>query len=258
MCKTTKQTLFHYDRENLLRPKYTAENGYRYYGKEQLFDFDLIATFKETGSSLREIRHYMHATNPRSFLELLEAKRLAVKEEKRRLARREMMLEDLAACTREALEVPYDTFMVIWQEEERLEVLPSNAPEDETNGEFAERYAEFTYFFETQGRRPRYPIGAIGDRAAFINGNFHERYLFCSATRQTPKSRMLVKEAGEYAIIAHSGPEHSHYQMQKEFAAQVRSRGLAAASDLYFYDMVSYVLHGGGDTFSAKYCVRVV
>ena len=48
LCHTTKETLFHYDREGILRPRYVSENGYRRYGVEQYFDFDLITLLKET------------------------------------------------------------------------------------------------------------------------------------------------------------------------------------------------------------------
>ncbi len=41
LCGTQKGTLFFYDSEGLLKPKYVSENGYRRYGAEQFFDFDL-------------------------------------------------------------------------------------------------------------------------------------------------------------------------------------------------------------------------
>ena len=31
LCRTTKETLFHYDREGLLKPKLITGNGYRRY-----------------------------------------------------------------------------------------------------------------------------------------------------------------------------------------------------------------------------------
>ena len=35
LCHTTKETLFHYDREGILKPRHVSGNGYRRYGLEQ-------------------------------------------------------------------------------------------------------------------------------------------------------------------------------------------------------------------------------
>ena len=37
LFKLSKQTLFYYERNNILRPAYIDENGYRYYSLEQYF-----------------------------------------------------------------------------------------------------------------------------------------------------------------------------------------------------------------------------
>ena len=42
LFKLSKQTLFYYERNNILRPAYIDENGYRYYSLEQYFIFDII------------------------------------------------------------------------------------------------------------------------------------------------------------------------------------------------------------------------
>ena len=34
LCNTTKETLFHYDKIGILKPKFIKRNGYRYYSAE--------------------------------------------------------------------------------------------------------------------------------------------------------------------------------------------------------------------------------
>lgn len=55
ICFVTKKTLRHYDEIGLLRPEYTAENGYRYYTAGQLRTMLLITRLKGYGFSLPEI-----------------------------------------------------------------------------------------------------------------------------------------------------------------------------------------------------------
>lgn len=55
ICFVTKKTLRYYDEIGLLRPDYTAENGYRYYTADQLSTMLLINKLKSYDFSLPEI-----------------------------------------------------------------------------------------------------------------------------------------------------------------------------------------------------------
>lgn len=257
LCKTTKATLFHYDQENLLKPKYVSENGYRHYGVEQFFDFDMITMLKETGSSLQEIKTCIHNTDSEGFLSLLEAKRLVIKKERERLAQREQTLRDLAACTREALDFDYDTFMVREQEEEHLETFSTTPVTTDSMPEFVERFTEYIDFYEKQKRIPRYPFGVIVNRDDVQQARYLERYFFSRATRSTPRSQLHLKPQGRYAVIAHQGTVQTHLETFGELLRHIRAAGLTVAGNAYVYDMMSYILQGPGKRYAAKYCVRV-
>lgn len=257
LCKTTKATLFHYDQENLLKPRHVSENGYRYYGVEQFFDFDMIAMLKETGSSLKEIKAYLHKADDDDFLALLEAKLLVVRKERKRLAQREMMIRDAAACTRESLNFAYDTFMLQKQEEERLEVYPTGSVLSESMADFVARFIEYTDFYDKQERIPRFPFGIIVTQADVRKGRYFESYFFGRATRSTPSVQLHVKAAGKYAVLAHKGTEQSHMQAFETLMRHIEATGLNVAGNAYAYDMMSYILQGAGSIYTCKYCVRV-
>lgn len=257
LCKTTKETLFHYERENLLRPKYISDKGYRYYDMEQYFDFDLITMLKETGSTLKEIRTCLQDMDSRDFLSLLETKRLAVKRERERLARREMMLQDMVTLTREALDFEYDTFMIREEAEERLEVLPTEAALVDSMPEFVARLAEYGDFYEQQKRIPRYPFGIIIYKEDVLQGQYRERSFFGRATRSTARSRLHVKPEGRYAVVAHRGTAQNHFKVFMDLLGKIKSAGLVVTGNVYAYEMMSYVLHGTDGSYALKYCVQV-
>jgi len=257
LCKTTKATLFHYDQENLLKPKHVSENGYRRYGVEQFFDFDMITMLKETGSSLKEIGEFMRDTDGEAFLSLLEDKLRIVKKERARLALRERMLNDMTVGTREALEFAYDVFTVRDQPEERLEAVPTTAVADNSTAEYVERFTEYTDFYGREDRMPRIPFGAILDRDDVAGGHYRERYYFSRATRATPRSLLHIKPEGRYAVLAHRGILETHLQTFGEMLEQIRAAGLAVAGNGYCYDMMSYALLGVGEQYAAKYCIQV-
>lgn len=72
LCNIRKDTLFYYDEIGLLKPEIIQDNGYRYYSANQLFLFDIIAMLKECGTPLKEIKEYITAREPASFLTLME------------------------------------------------------------------------------------------------------------------------------------------------------------------------------------------
>ena len=59
-CNTTKDTLFHYDDINLLKPAKIAPNGYRYYSANQAFLFDMISFSMPTMYFLYLLFLYYH------------------------------------------------------------------------------------------------------------------------------------------------------------------------------------------------------
>ncbi len=257
LCKTTKETLFHYDREDLLKPKYVSENGYRCYSAEQFFQFDMISVFKDTGSSLKEIRTFLRDMDGERLVSFLEEKNHFFKREKYRLAQRETMLHDMIRCTRESLNLDYDTFTVQRHEEERLEVLPTAASPLEPAAEFAERFAEYLDFYEKQDRLPGYPFGVILAQSDVIDGRYLESFIFCSATPFTPASQLHIKPKGDYAVLAHQGTVQTHLQSFTEMLQRIDASGLSIAGNAYVFDIMSGVLSRNVEVHSSKYCIRV-
>ena len=257
LCGTTKETLFHYDRENLLKPRHVSANGYRYYGAEQFFDFDMITMLKETGSTLKEVGACVRDKDSGAFLALLETGRAAVKKERKKLAQQEAMIRDLTDRMCEALTCNYDTVTVQFQREERLEIFsPTMGPGDAAPG-FTEWLAECIDFCIGQKRKPMYPFGIILSRKAAEKGIYLERLFFCRGMRETPRSRQHVKPEGRYAALAHRGTAQSHRQAFRELLRRIKAQGLAVAGSVYVYDMMCYIWREPREDYAMRYCVRV-
>ena len=257
LCRTTKETLFHYDKMNLLKPKHVSENGYRYYGSEQFFEFDLICLLKETGTPLKQIRELVDNMGGERLVSLLEEKRLVIHKEKDRLTQREDMLRGMICCTRESVYLEYDSFQVQEQDEERLEVLPTAASPLEPTAEFAGRFADYVAYYEQEDRIPSYPYGVILAQADLAVGQYLETFLFSRATQFTPEFQLHIKPGGKYAVLAHQGTVQTHLEAFGGLVTQIRRAGLTIAGDAYVYDMMSIFLMGGGSVHSSKYCIRV-
>ncbi|MEW4354787.1 MerR family transcriptional regulator [Streptococcus pneumoniae] len=62
LARTTRRTLIFYDEKGLFRPAKTAENGYRFYEPDQLYQFELISGLRQLGLSLDEIQEILSST----------------------------------------------------------------------------------------------------------------------------------------------------------------------------------------------------
>lgn len=91
-CKTTKETLRHYDKIGILKPEKTGENGYHYYSARQLSKFNLISSLKTTGCSLEEINKYILKPETVDFKELLTSQLEELLIEKRNIEKKERVL----------------------------------------------------------------------------------------------------------------------------------------------------------------------
>jgi DNA-binding transcriptional MerR regulator len=257
LCGTQKGTLLFYDKEGLLKPKHVSENGYRRYEIEQYFEFDLLSMLKEVGSSLKEIKIHLRHMDGESFLSFLEEKQVAAERELNKLKQRTLMLGDMAECLREALNFDYDVLTVEQQEEERLEVTPTGASPSESQWDLVQRFVEFHDTYERQEQKPRSPFGFIFEPDDVRRGKLLERYSFHRARRTTPRSRLHVKPKGRWAILAHKGTEETHRQALTNMLETIVSSGMTIKSDIYVYDMMSYIINDTGDCYAQKYCILV-
>lgn len=75
LFKLSKQTLFYYERNNILRPAYIDENGYRYYSLEQYFIFDIIINMRKLGIPLKDIAAYLQTRDINALQLFISASR---------------------------------------------------------------------------------------------------------------------------------------------------------------------------------------
>jgi DNA-binding transcriptional MerR regulator len=80
------RTLHYYDEVNLLKPSLIKENGYRYYGEEELLKLQQILFFKELEFRLEKIKEIMQLSTFDSLQALLDQENL-LKLKKKRIER---------------------------------------------------------------------------------------------------------------------------------------------------------------------------
>lgn len=70
-CGTTKDTLYHYEKQELLVPSYDDNNHYRLYSAKDFHLFQYIAHLRRMGFSVAEIKDNIADRNVKTYLEML-------------------------------------------------------------------------------------------------------------------------------------------------------------------------------------------
>mgnify|MGYP001777343555 FL=1 len=291
LCKTTKETLFHYDREGILKPRYISANGYRYYGVNQYWDFNIITTLKDIGCSLQEIRQYFQDCDHESARSFLEEKRLSLEEKIARLIHRKQLLDDMTLCLHEISTTPHDT--VVFSKERRriLELYPIETSARNTDLSFITAFYNYMECYRGKMGNVGCPVGVIiGKPGDEDNGQedpsqYVERYFFASSrigdpTDGLPTVRELserlfggrdnqgetlpgtivraFQEEGTYAHLIHKSSYFQDNASLQYFLSELRTRGLAHEDWIYICDMLSYSREESQSSYVYKFSVRLL
>ncbi|HIS40990.1 MAG TPA: MerR family transcriptional regulator [Candidatus Aphodovivens avistercoris] len=106
MCCVSRELLVHYDKIGLLKPKKVEGNGYRYYSLRQLYLFDVIRFFIDTGMSTKEVRDYLENRSTDLFLDTIQESIDALGRQRDLLTARIGMMEKMRYLTQRAASFP--------------------------------------------------------------------------------------------------------------------------------------------------------
>ena len=186
-CQTTKDTLRHYDEIGLLKPTAVNENGYKVYCASQIIDFLTIASLREAGCSLEEIRNFQKQHDPAMTLRLFNSKKAEIEAKAREIERKRQLIESAIASLQTQEEWQSEksdcanSFRLV--EEGESYFLSTKIPLQSSNPEeLFLKIAEHEKSFKKESERSKqslpnlYKVG----KDAFLNGSYESDFSLCS------------------------------------------------------------------------------
>lgn len=256
ICRTTKETLLHYDRKGLLKPKYVADNGYRGYGAEQYFDFDFISLLKEAGCTLEEIKKHRSVIKESGYLKFLKERIAFLHEEHARLTHRISMLTGLASMAEKAATSNFDMLFFENRQSEKV-LFYSVDPEKMINRELSvECYSNCLMHSLSQKNTVDLTLGIVIPQRYAVKKCFRPCYLFRKILEKEDGDIREIQD-GRYACIFHHGDIESHICLFTDMMDKIKKMNLKILSDVYVYDQMSYVLPTTDTTYTAEYIVHI-
>lgn len=256
ICQTTRDTLLHYARKGLLQPRYTAENGYRFYALEQFWEFGLIALLKETGGKLEEIKTYKHDVQALNFMNFIKDRITLLQEQHENIFHRIAMLTDLLQITEEALSARTDAILFEECVSRNVQYYPLQGNCLKSNDQYVEEYSSKLRNDIETGNSVYPPLGLIVAREAAEHGRYEASCLFSKSGAGCRQNAREVK-AGRYLALFHCGDMQSHEMAFNRLLKHMKTERLSIGSDIYIYDQMNYLMQMESGRYMAKYMVRI-
>ena len=260
LCGTTKETLRHYKDVGLLLPAHQGDNSYFYYDVEQFYDFYAISIFRQTGTSLDEIRRCLRGQDTAKTLELLREQRTRLDAERKKLEHMDFVLSSAL----HNLEFGPGPDMVPQTgrfEREHLLALPVEeleglmtpvASEDEMLITVLERCRALCGQYRIQ---TDFQLGAI-HQPGEQGGPEEISHLYTRIREIADFPYYMEKPAGNYLYVCCRG----RWDISAAYTtldAYIRERGLRTAGPFYACDLAGFILNSVEKNAASMISVRL-
>ncbi len=246
LCGTTKETLRHYKDIGLLSPAHQGDNGYFYYDVAQFYDFYAISIFRQTGTSLEEIRRCLRGQNAAQTLDLLREQRDRLEAERRKLEHMDFVLSS-ALRNLEFGPVPDMVPQIGWFDAEHLLALPveeleglmpPTASEDEMLIAVLERCQALCGQYRIQTDFQLGAIHQLGERG----GAGAISHLYTRIKEKADFPYYMEKPAGHYLYLCCRGS----WDISEGYTAlksYIQEQSLEIVGDFYACDLAGFILN---------------
>lgn len=256
LCNTTKNTLFHYDTIDLLKPVHTNENGYRFYSIDQFSTFDMISVLQDSGSSLKEIKEFIKHQNADNFLTILADKKKTIKQQQQHLKQLNMSIDYIIQNTKKAMDVTYFEPIIETVEEEHIVCTPF-LEVHHNEQDYYESISSHIAYCQKYEINDDLSYGVIYKKEDIFRGYYRESYYYSYLSKKRNIPNMKTKEKGTYAFIYHKGSYDELKNTYQILLSYITNNNLKVISDFYEYELLNHLQTDDPNNYSIEISVMV-
>lgn len=255
LFKLSKQTLFYYERNNILRPAYIDENGYRYYSLEQYFIFDIIINMRKLGIPLKEIADYIQNRDVNALQLFYKRKQTEYQVQIDIMQRNITNLQTKINHLEKIKNVTTDKITLEEQAEEYYIATLFSVPKISIK-EKIKLVAKHNYPFASSELLNEYLMGYILPKDALLQGQFLAMsHLYTRISHPDEYTDVQCKRAGLYASIYTPNGFHTQFEQSfQKLLAFIKRNSLIITGNVYIEQLRNY---WSTDDYT-KYIVKIM
>ena len=256
LSRSTKDTLYYYERIGLLTPKYTDPNtGYRYYDADNFMLMDMIQTLREAECPVKDVREWMENPTPTDHIRILRRNTDHIRERIHELQMLEQRISSSVALTEAGISATEGVYSLVTMPREYL-VCKYTADENDP-----EQY--LPTFFEVQMECSRRGIphdfhpSAMVSRERLQSGNYDADYFYLRSTVRIEGESIHVKPEGDYLVTVHNGPYREIAGSIQQLLQEAGRRGLVPCGAVYEQTLIGWMNSSNENEYRTGICVPV-
>lgn len=237
----SKQTLFYYERNQILAPAYIEDNGYRYYSLEQYFDFDIIINMRKLGIPLKEIADYIKNRNITRLQNVYKRKQEEYIQQIAIMQHNITSLQTKINILDHAKRVTTDR-ITLEDHHEQYYIATKFLPPKASLKDKIKLVAKHNYPFSSSDLLNEYLMGYILPKEELLKHNFLAMsYLYTRISNPSAYENVLTKPAGLYASIYTPNGFHTQYKLAFEkLLAFIKRNDLEVTGDTFIEELRNY------------------
>lgn len=248
-CRTTKDTLIHYDRAGLVKPARVSEAGYRLYRPEQFFLMSMVTLLQQADMPLSSIRGILEMPTAEVVLTTVKARRDVLQAKIRKLQAAQVLLTGLIDEAERVLAMPEGKLVTRDRPARRVRVFSRPADKDWTDLVSAEAYAACMDWDSEHSASVVPPSGCLIPQACLKMGLLVPQAVYTRENNKTEKAPgapcVRTLPAGRWAMMLRTRLSAAEVRgATEDFLAAVTKAGLEGVGDLYLEDEFNYLFPG--------------
>lgn len=239
LCKTTKDTLIHYDRTGVFRPSARTDAGHRLYSLDDYYRFCAVRALACSGVSLNDAAELLNRCDTSSFVDVARQTEAMLEAEMGHLRERLSLIRDLKAQAEELIENGERRKWVSFERERRMVLYwtkPFGTSDFFDPDMVSAELSVLSILADTSAQAAISPYGCVARRGSSADDphRYDASAFFLSPEADPPCGfEVEVMPEGEYAHVLCDRPVTRWDEVRRTLTEYVESIGRFAVGDVY-------------------------
>lgn len=255
LCRTTKDTLYFYERKGYLKPCFIDTNGYRYYDSKNFYSMDMFLSLREAGSSVEEIGEYLRVPDPENYVAHMQQKKHDIREKIADLVNLEGRISESITLTQEGLyRKPGEIFVEQMPKQYLVYKYCANQNEPKI---FLECFMSTLEAVKSHHVPYDFHLSAFISRERFASGDYDPDYFYAASPIEISGDDVLIRPESKFVSLVHSGSYDDLVQHYPRMLQYIKERGFRITGNTYEQTLIGWLNSTDVSQYRTKLSIQI-